>query len=87
MEPGYLMELFDRVALLSAWFWDLPRTAIFLLYGVLLTYTIAAGGYALARSGIKPLWVLLLVVPTINVLLLWGWAYARWPVFTIKKEP
>jgi hypothetical protein len=80
------MEFLDQIALLSAWFWALPRTVIFFLYGLLLTYTIAAGGYALARSGIKPLWVLLLIVPTINVIVLWVWAYVRWPILNLKKE-
>lgn len=81
-----MIALLDQVAMLSAWFWALPRTVSLFLYGALLTYTIAAGGYALARSGIKPLWVLLLLVPTINVAALWLWAYVRWPVLNTKKE-
>lgn len=81
-----MMALLDGIAWLSAWFWALPRTLIFFVYGMLLTYTIAAGGYALARSGIKPLWVLLLLVPTVNVAALWVWAYVRWPVLRTQKE-
>lgn len=81
-----MIALLDQVAMLSAWFWALPRTVSLFLYGALLTYTIAVGGYALARSGIKPLWVLLLLVPTINVIALWVWAYVRWPVLNTKKE-
>lgn len=80
------MAFLDQIAGLSSWFWDLPRTLIFFVYGVLLTYSIAAGGYALARSGIKPLWVLLIIVPTVNVVALWVWAYVRWPAMNLKKE-
>ena len=82
-----MTELLNYIGTLSAWFWSLPRTVSLFIYGALLTYTIAAGGYALARSGIKPLWVLLLLIPTINVATLWAWAYVRWPVLKIKKEP
>ncbi len=74
-----MIQMLDAIALLSDWFMAMPKTAAFFIYGVLLTYSIAAGGYALARTGIKPLWILLLLVPTINVGTLWAWAYARWP--------
>jgi uncharacterized membrane protein len=74
-----MIALLDNVGLLSDWFIHLPRVVMLSLYGVMLTYSLAAGGFALARAGIKPLWVLLLLVPTINVIAMWVWAYAAWP--------
>lgn len=74
-----MMEALDMVGALSAWFIQLPRWIMLSVYGVMLTYSIAAGGFALARGGIKPLWVLLLLVPTVNVVALWVWAYGTWP--------
>ncbi|MGB4100923.1 MAG: hypothetical protein WBK91_03325 [Alphaproteobacteria bacterium] len=74
-----MTDLLDFVGSLSAWFMLLPRWVLLSIYGCILTYSIAAGGYTLARAGIKPLWVLLLLVPTVNVLALWAWAYGAWP--------
>lgn len=74
-----MIEALDIIGALSAWFIHLPRWVMLSIYGLMLTYSIAAGGFALARAGIKPLWVLVLLVPTINVVALWVWAYGRWP--------
>ena len=63
----------------------MPRTVLLLVYGALVAYTIGAGGYALARTGVKPLWVLLVLVPTVNIVALWVWAYCRWPAQTRKS--
>ncbi len=32
-----------------------------------------------ARAGFSPLWALLLLVPILNVIALWVFAYAKWP--------
>lgn len=73
--PSWL-QILDAPA---AWFFALPPTLSFLTYGLLTAYSIAAGGMVLARSGIKPLWVLLLLVPTLNLVCLWLWALRPWP--------
>lgn len=78
-----MSEILVLLDALSGWFLALPRALMLFIYGLLLTYTIAAGGYALARSGVKPLWVLLLLVPTINLCALWLWAYRPWPRLTV----
>lgn len=51
----------------------------YLIIAVILTYTMAAGGWVLAKAGRSPLWVLLLLVPYVNVIAIWVFAYARWP--------
>ena len=51
-------------------------------YGVIaicLTYVLSMGGWALARAGLSPLWVLLLLIPWVNIVAIWAFAYARWP--------
>jgi hypothetical protein len=73
------LALLDFIGSLSAWFLAMPQTVIYCSYGLLLTYSIAAGGFVLARAGIKPLWILLTIVPTINIIALWLWTYTRWP--------
>ncbi|MEJ0063151.1 MAG: hypothetical protein WDO70_08100 [Alphaproteobacteria bacterium] len=74
-----MKELLDIVGAWSAWTELLPNWVFMLLYGMLTAYAIGTGGFALARSGIKPLWVLLLMIPTANVAAFWIWAYAKWP--------
>lgn len=49
------------------------------IIAVLLTYALSAGGWVLARAGRNPLWVLALLVPWVNIVGLWWFAYARWP--------
>lgn len=50
-----------------------------LILSVVLTYTLVAGGWVLAKAGRSPLWVLFLLVPYVNVIALWVFAYSRWP--------
>ena len=55
-----------------------PNVSLIVI-GIMLTWTLAAGSFLLARLGIKPLWVLMLVLPGLNVLAIWLFAYVRWP--------
>lgn len=56
------------------------------LLGVILTYTLVLGGWTAARAGRSPLWGLLLLIPYLNVLFLWGLAYAHWPSFERRSN-
>lgn len=51
----------------------------YLVIALILTYTVSIGGWAVAKAGRSPLWVLLLLIPYLNVLAVWAFAYARWP--------
>jgi hypothetical protein len=57
-----------------------------IVIGIMLTWTLAAGSFLLARLGIKPLWVLLLVLPGLNVLAIWLFAYVKWPRYEEAKR-
>jgi hypothetical protein len=46
---------------------------------VLLTVPIVMIARVLRRAGYSPWWVLLLLVPLVNLIALWVFAYARWP--------
>ncbi len=81
-----VLELLQWLDAPTAWYLAQPKTVVFLVYGVLAAYTIAAGGMVLARSGIKPLWVLLLLVPTLNIIGIWLWALRPWPADKIKGQ-
>ncbi|MBP2301991.1 hypothetical protein [Azospirillum picis] len=51
----------------------------YLIISVVLTYTLVAGGWVLAKAGRSPLWILLLLFPYVNILAVWAFAYIRWP--------
>lgn len=61
----------------------LPPWGFYTIISVLMTYWISIGGWALARAGRSPLWVLLLCVPWVNVVVVWMFAYARWPALEV----
>jgi hypothetical protein len=67
-------------------FRDVDTNASLIVIGIMLTWTLAAGSFLLARLGIKPLWVLLLVLPGLNVLAIWLFAYVRWPRYEEAKR-
>ncbi len=43
-----------------------------------------AGGKILVKAGFDPRWVVLLLIPVINILMIWVFAFSDWP--NIKTE-
>lgn len=64
----------------------LPPWGFYTLLSLVMTYWISIGGWALARAGRSPLWVLLLCVPWVNVIVIWLFAYARWPAMAAEPD-
>ncbi len=58
---------------------DLEPWQFYLIISLVMTYSMVAGGWVVAKAGRSPLWVLFLLVPYVNVLAIWLFAYARWP--------
>jgi hypothetical protein len=58
----------------------------YLIIAVCLTYLLVMGGWALARAGRSPLWVLLLLVPWVNLAAIWVFAYIRWPAEDMDQD-
>ncbi len=58
---------------------DLEPWQFYLIISVVMTYTMVAGGWVLAKAGRSPLWVLFLLFPYVNILAIWVFAYMRWP--------
>ena len=36
-------------------------------------------GRAVGKAGFSPWWVLLAIIPVVNLIMLWVFAYAKWP--------
>ena len=63
----------------QAWFLSLSPWVSMSIVGVCVATAIGLAGFILARAGYKPLWALLLLVPTVNVLALWVLAFRKFP--------
>ncbi len=57
-----------------------------IVVGVQLTLKVGIGGWLLARTGRSPLWVFLLLVPYVDLVALWLFAYAGWPAERLVRE-
>ena len=57
-----------------------------LIVGVMITAKLALGGWVLARSGRSTLWILALLVPWLDLLAVWVFAYAEWPAERLVRE-
>ena len=62
---------------LSIWHW-------LIILIVLLVY-IAPAALILRKAGYSPWWCLVLIVPFLNVIGIWVFAIARWPVGEVRR--
>jgi hypothetical protein len=81
-EGGVMGMLTDHLT----FFRDIDPNLSLLFIGAVITWTLGLGAFLLARLGIKPLWVLMLVVPVLNVLAIWLFAYIKWPRYEEAKR-
>lgn len=63
----------------------LPPWLGYLAVGLVLMYTIGLAGMVAAKAGHSPLWALALLVPYLNVLVLWLFAYVEWPALNRRR--
>ncbi len=42
------------------------------------------GGIILEKAGLPPKWVFILLVPVVNIAMIWVFAFTRWP--TLKSD-
>ena len=59
-------------------YFSLWHLVIFILFFVLPLWFF---GKAVGKAGFSPWWVLFAVVPIVNIVMLWVFAYAKWPAF------
>jgi hypothetical protein len=77
--PPELVSLLDAAYAPQAWFLSLSPYISMSLVGVVVAALLAFSGFVLARMGYKPLWALLLLVPTVGVIAMWVLAYREFP--------
>ena len=52
---------------------------IFLLYAVFIIFCLWLGARILQKAGFHPGLVLCLLIPAINIIMLWVFAFSHWP--------
>jgi len=63
-----------------------PRWLALSVISLIVFAKMILGGLSLARAGRNPLWVLTLLVPVLDVVALWVFAFSRWPALPEKKD-
>jgi hypothetical protein len=71
--------MLEVMSLPQAWFFSFSPWVSLAIVGVILAAMLTLAGFVLARLGYKPLWALLLLVPTLSVIALWVMAYLPFP--------
>jgi hypothetical protein len=61
------------------WMGDLPHWGTNLVIGVYIVMLMSFAAYALVKARVTPLWSILLLVPYLDVIVLWVIAFIRWP--------
>lgn len=57
----------------------LPQWVELLIFGLIIVYFMAIVSLVLARTGRSPVWTLLLLIPVVQVVVIWAFAYCHWP--------
>ncbi len=57
----------------------LPEWARYLVQGIITFIFLAASAVVLSRAGRSPYWALLMVVPYVQIVALWVFAFTVWP--------
>jgi hypothetical protein len=69
---------------------DWAATLIFALAIIvglfLLGLTLLYLSRAIAKAGFSPWWALIALVPVVNVVMLWVFAFARWPALSTVDQ-
>jgi hypothetical protein len=58
----------------------LPVWAEYLIAGLTILSLLVCAGIAIGKSGRHPIWALLLLLPGLQIIVFWLWAYKSWPV-------
>ena len=75
-----LKPILDALYVPQAWFMQLSPYISMTIIGLMIAAVLTLAGFILARLGYKPLWALLLLPPTVNVIGLWLLAFIKFPI-------
>ncbi|HCS22478.1 MAG TPA: hypothetical protein PLW48_09030 [Alphaproteobacteria bacterium] len=70
---------------MNALFPSIPEWLSYLVAGLTIFAMLCAGAVIAARAGRNPYWALLIIVPFLAPVMVWAFAYARWP--SMEQKP
>lgn len=79
MMDSQLITFLETLNAPQAWLLGQSPYLSMTLVGLMLSAMLGLAGIILARLGYKPLWALLLLVPTLNLVALWALALRKFP--------
>lgn len=85
MTPENIKLLFDALYAPQAWLLAQNPYISMTFIGFVLAAALALSGFVLARMGHKPLWAILVIVPTVQIIALWVLALTKFPREKIKS--
>lgn len=74
-----LKPVLDTLYAPQAWLMGFSPYIYVTVIGIVIAAALGLAGFTLARMGHRPLWALLLLVPTAIVVALWVLAFTRFP--------
>ena len=81
-----MIEFLNLINGSTAWLLSLNPALGYSIMGLLLAVLIGVAGFACARLRISPLWALALLVPYVNVIIIWILAYSRWRIHNTSND-
>lgn len=66
------------------YFHTMPTWQEYLVRGLMLSATLCFAAVIAARSGRTAYWALVMIVPGLQIIAVWAFAYAVWPAEKIK---
>jgi hypothetical protein len=66
---------------LSIWHW-----IVIVLFALIIWAFVAVFGRVANRAGYSRWWLVTLFVPILNLIMLWVFAFASWPVFNARRQ-
>lgn len=81
-----LTPILDALYAPQAWFLSQSPYVLLTIIGLMIAGALTLAGFILARLGYKPLWALVLLPPTVNVIGLWALALIKFPIEKLNNE-
>lgn len=74
-----LLPLLEILHAPQAWLFSLSPHVAMVAIGLMIASALGLAGFVLARLGYRPLWAVLLLVPTLGLMALWVLAFKKFP--------
>jgi hypothetical protein len=81
-----IIDILNWLYVPQQWFLNQSQILSMSIVGVCIAASLTLAGFVLARLGYKPLWAILLIVPTLNIIMVWVCAIRPFPIEEKTKE-